>query len=68
MNSDVLKSLVDTRARKLNILNERNSDHKEIAMSVFEVLMSAHDGCGGLTNIDSGTSRLILRFLPGLMS
>ena len=60
MSSDLLKLLVDTRVKKLNISNGRNSDHEKIAMCVFEVLIGAHEGCGGLMNIDSGANRLIL--------
>ena len=61
MSSDLSKLLVDMRARNLHNSNRRNSDHEEIAMCAFEVLMSAYYGCRGFVNIDSGAKRFILR-------
>ena len=38
-----------------------NLEINEITRCVYEVLMSTHEGCSGLINIDSGANRLILR-------
>ena len=48
-------------------LNEKSIEidnilkNNETAKCLFEVLMTAHEGCSGLISIDSGANRLILR-------
>ena len=55
-------------SKSINISSNENSieihsslETNETAKCVFEVLITAHEDCSGLINIDSGTNRLILR-------
>ena len=45
----------------IQLVKNGDGNGNETAKFVFEVFMSAHEGCSGLINIDSGANRLILR-------